>query len=252
MRLAAVHNAAMKVKGFFKGIGSPSALALVAANTIPIFGAILFGWSIFSLMFLFWLENVIIGVLNVARFVGAAPSHGEESPVPGAGRALLLAGQLFMAGFFVVHYGGFCTGHGVFVFALFGKDAGVSVPNGPADGIRVAAKILVDHKLLIAAACIFVSHLFSLCYNYFYKGERYGADLGTIMMRPYGRIIVLHITIILGAVPVMILGSPIWALVLLVLLKTIVDLKAHLMERSKLKGKSKGKIRVPPVESVPR
>jgi hypothetical protein len=58
------------------------------------------------------------------------------------------------------------------------------------------------------------------------------------MGRPYGRIIVLHITIIVGAIPVMVLGSPIWALVLLLILKTGVDLKSHLKERDKMAEKS--------------
>lgn len=210
---------------------TPSTISLVAANTIPVFGAIFLDWSIFSLMFLFWLENIIIGLLNVVRLIGAVP--GDDGVSKGT-KVFLMAFQLFSACFFVVHYGGFCLGHGVFVFAIFGKDAGLGVPGGLEDGLKIAYNLLIDQKLILAAISIFISHLFSLCYNYFYKNERFGADLQQTMMRPYGRIIVLHITIILGAIPVMMLGSPIWALVLLVVLKTGVDLKAHIKERARM------------------
>lgn len=212
---------------------TPSTISLVAANTIPVFGAIFLEWSIFSLMFLFWLENIIIGLLNVVRLIGAVPEE-QKTASGAAAKFFLKAFQLFAACFFTVHYGGFCLGHGVFVFALFGKDAGLGVPSGLGDGLNIAYNILIEQKLILAAISIFISHLLSLSYNYFYRGERLGVDLEQIMMRPYGRIVVLHITIILGALPVMMLGSPIWALVLLVILKTAVDLKAHIKERARM------------------
>lgn len=227
----------MTMKNFFKGASSPTAIALIAANCVPLTGALFFGWSIFSLMFLFWLENVIIGALNIIRFLGATPPEGDEDANNRGARIFMLCLQLFFAGFFTVHYGGFCFVHGMFVFAMFGKEAGVSMPRELSDTIALAGRLLVKEKLLIAALSIFASHLFSLVYNYFIKGERRGADIQQIMARPYGRVVVLHITIIFGGFAVMALGSPIWALVLLLVLKTIVDLKAHLLERAKMEGK---------------
>ncbi len=53
------------------------------------------------------------------------------------------------------------------------------------------------------------------------------------MMRPYGRIIVLHIAIIFGGFLTMALGDPTWMLVILILLKTLVDLAMHGRERQK-------------------
>lgn len=53
------------------------------------------------------------------------------------------------------------------------------------------------------------------------------------MQLPYNRVLVLHLTIIFGAFPVMALGSPIWGLVLLVVLKTAMDLRAHLREHGR-------------------
>ena len=53
------------------------------------------------------------------------------------------------------------------------------------------------------------------------------------MFRPYGRIVVLHLTVLLGGFLVMALGAPAAAIVLLVGLKTAIDLGAHLKERVK-------------------
>jgi hypothetical protein len=50
------------------------------------------------------------------------------------------------------------------------------------------------------------------------------------MSEPYKRIIVMHLTIIFGGWLIMLLRSPVPALILLIALKTIVDLRAHRRE----------------------
>src|SRR5690348_15210944 len=40
----------------------PSVIALVLANLVPVFGVLALHWEVFPLMFLFWSENVIVGV----------------------------------------------------------------------------------------------------------------------------------------------------------------------------------------------
>jgi hypothetical protein len=53
------------------------------------------------------------------------------------------------------------------------------------------------------------------------------------MMQPYGRVMVLHLTVLFGGWVVMLLGSPVFALVLLVVFKTAADWRAHTAERRK-------------------
>jgi hypothetical protein len=53
------------------------------------------------------------------------------------------------------------------------------------------------------------------------------------MGAPYARVVILHLTIIFGAFAVAILGQPIGALVVMVVLKAGVDLAAHLGERAR-------------------
>jgi hypothetical protein len=53
-----------------------------------------------------------------------------------------------------------------------------------------------------------------------------------LMARPYGRVMVLHVTVLIGGFAAMALGSPVWALLLLLALKIGLDLKAHIKEHS--------------------
>jgi len=50
------------------------------------------------------------------------------------------------------------------------------------------------------------------------------------MQAPYSRVVVLHVTVLLGAMLIQLFHSPLWALLLLIGLKIGVDLRAHLKE----------------------
>ena len=89
--------------------------------------------------------------------------------------------------------------------------------------------------MLYAIAALFTSHGISFGYNYFYKGERNRTNLAKLMGQPYGRIVVLHLAVLFGGFLTMALGSPVGVLLILVLLKTIIDVKLHLRERRKNK-----------------
>ena len=84
-----------------------------------------------------------------------------------------------------------------------------------------------------AILALFISHGVSFIYNYLMKGEYTKAKSQNLMTAPYSRIVVLHITIVFGGFLTMILGSPAALLVLLVVLKTIVDVNLHLRGHKK-------------------
>ena len=50
------------------------------------------------------------------------------------------------------------------------------------------------------------------------------------MFAPYGRLVILHLTILLGAFAIMVIGAPVGAVAVLVALKTAMDLGFHLRE----------------------
>jgi hypothetical protein len=199
-----------------------SAWVLIAANLVPVAGVLLGGWSVFALIVLFWMENVIVGVFFVLRMLCADP----RDPA-------LWAGKVFLVPFFCFHYGMFTTIHGVFVFGLFGGKAYDS------HGLQVlepALRAAGDLGLWLPLAALLASHGFSFLWNYLWRGQFRRAKLTELMSKPYGRVVVLHVGIILGAIATTALGSPLWALLVLLGMKIGLDLKAHLKEHSQPKA----------------
>ena len=54
------------------------------------------------------------------------------------------------------------------------------------------------------------------------------------MCAPYGQLVILHLTIILGGIVACVIGSPIATVIVLLLLKTAVDLRLHVREHGRL------------------
>jgi hypothetical protein len=208
-----------------------SALLLVAVNLIPIIGVAVWGWSLMLILVLYWIESGIVGALNVARIAAARGSSfgigGNRITIRMSGFAGGLA-RGALIGFFIFHYGMFWVVHGVFVFLLPVFAGMSSVTDGsfaPADFGPLPLDGLVLSALALAA-----SHVVSYFSNYLGRGEYLRVSPQEQMMSVYGRVIVLHITILGGAFVVGLFGTPIAALVLLVALKIAADLFFHLRE----------------------
>jgi hypothetical protein len=138
-----------------------------------------------------------------------------------------------MGPFFTVHYGMFWLVHGVFVVTLFGPTgpfAGPGAVAGPS--LPIALPITGEVPLVPGAgwaiAALLLSHGVSFVQTWLRGGERDGVGPATLMRRPYGRVLVLHLTLLLGGFLVVALGAPLLALVLMVAIKIGVDAAAHL------------------------
>ena len=185
---------------------SLSVLSLIGANLIPLVGVRFLKWDFGEVMVLFWAESAVIGFWNVIKLV-----------IVGKWAALLAAP------FFVGHFGGFMTGHFLFIYYFFvrGIDAA-----GPEAGARTALLDLFV-PLWPALAALFISHGVSFFTNYLGQHEYLGTDLKTQMSEPYKRIMVMHMTIIIGGFLTMLLRAPEAAVLLLIAFKTAADLHAH-------------------------
>jgi hypothetical protein len=164
-----------------------SVWALIAANLVPLGGVLFAGWSAFEVVFLYWLENLIIGFFNLGKIitVGAigAPAGGElpgRSPV--AARLINMAGACFFAGFFLFHYGIFTSVHGIFVVTLLAPDIRESMPRS--EGLW---GFLIGDTLYLALQSgftwsfltLFASHGFSFAYNFLYVARSIAASAST-------------------------------------------------------------------------
>ena len=191
---------------------SPSAIALIGANLVPLAGILLLGWDLGEIMTLFWAENAVIGFYNVIKLA-----------IVGKWAAVIIAP------FFIGHYGGFMAGHFLFVYYLFVRGF---KPSGPEDPpYPELARLFVP--LWPALAALLISHGVSFILNYLGRREYVGMTAEKQMAEPYKRIMLLHVTIIFGGGMIMLLKSPVPALVLLIALKTAMDLRAHRREHER-------------------
>ncbi len=86
----------------------------------------------------------------------------------------------------------------------------------------------------IEMMALFISHGVSYLFNFIGGGEYKRVSPAGQMFKPYGRLVVLHVTIIIGAMAISITGAAIAALVVLVLLKIGLDIGLHLAEHRDL------------------
>ena len=231
---------------FQKSMTNFPLVALLIANALPVVGVLCFGWDAFAIVLLYWTENIVVGFYNVLKMVfvkessPAISKHSSISNLEFVGIPIK-PGKYSLILFFIIHYGGFTLGHGLAVIALFNNDAFPSELTWPCFLVFLQAFIYgmfntfsrFPANILIGIVCLFASHGISFVYNYFYRDERSRTSLQELMGQPYARIVVLQITIIFGGWLTMAMGSPVGVLLILVLLKTIIDIKLHLRERKK-------------------
>jgi hypothetical protein len=189
-------------------------LLIVVLNLLPIGGVLFWDWQAFDIIFLYWIENLIIGGFSALRMVARPYRHPVDWLFP-----------MFIAPFFVLHYGAFCWGHGMFVMTMFGADANLSdgLPGAVTSALQNSSMILAVASLITLQAVDWVRDTMR---------DGLGAEgVRDLMIAPYRRIVVLHLTIILGGFVVMAMGEPVAGLLALIALKTASDVW-HARKRS--------------------
>jgi hypothetical protein len=190
-------------------ISSLSTLALIIANLVPLAGAALLGWKLSDVMVLYWAESAIIGVFNVCKII-----------VIGRWFAVLAAP------FFLGHFGGFMSIHFLFIYTIFIK--------GPQD---MSAGSLGEVALLFTAlwpalAALFISHAFSFFHNFLGRQEHRQRTVNSQMSEPYARIIFMHLVLIFGGGLTLVLGESAPVLMVVIVLKVWMDVRAHIKEHA--------------------
>jgi hypothetical protein len=181
---------------------------LLLTNLATVAGAVLQGWNITDLLWIYWGQNVVIGYYNVHRIVDLDRISidrfiGSIRPIEPSCET-----QRCTAVCFALHYGLFHLVYGVFLLITFRIQ-----PGFPLAGV------------LFCILAFWFTHRFSYRFN---RGrDRAVSNIGSLMFFPYVRIIPMNLVILLGA-PVA--GNDTLALVLLLLLKTAVDVAVHVIE----------------------
>ncbi len=226
--------------GFFEFVSSAwetnSGRAIIAANLVPAVGLLFFGWDVFSLVFLYWFENVVIGVYQALRMAlagGLTPLPMDRIVItnPTAMQAEfqrklgnVSAGlKYFLIPFFCVHYGVFCFGHGLFVMNFFGHRGAAATQ---------AARFQAPDNVGLAMIALIVIHGFIFVKDYVLDGEWKNASAAQLMMEPYGRIVTLHIFIMSSALFVNKFNMVPAVLLAVVFIKTAWDCRKDFLRRA--------------------
>jgi len=193
-------------------------VALILANLLPVGGVLFFGWNVFQIVFLFWLENVMTGILTLLKMLVADPTSIR-----------MWFNKIIMIPLFFFEYGMFTFVHGILVLAL------TLVDNRTVTGdnwIPDALKTVMDPYLPWVAGMLLASHTFSFVWNYMGKGEYRKASLENLMNRSFSRVVVLHLTVLFGGSLMVVLKAPVAFLLPLVAIKIILDIGRHIHQHA--------------------
>lgn len=202
-----------------------SSFSLVVGNLLPIWAVWAGHMSVGDVFVVYWIENLAYWAITIVK---VRTARGERGPGSARmtlnGRPVGESDSGALAFFFALHYGIFTLVHGVFAFVM----------------AFVAGGDLHPGAWLLAGVALGLSHLGSLWLNWFDGGERWRVSAPTAMWQPYPRMLVLHVGIILGfGLAMSSVGSSeapsgleeLAPVMLLLGLKTVVDLALHLWER---------------------
>nr|WP_321360881.1 DUF6498-containing protein [uncultured Hyphomonas sp.] len=210
---------------FARTYRDPMAWLSLLVDLLPVIAVVFFGWKAVPLVALYWLENLVIGVFTILRMIGTV-----------AADILNLAAAAFMVPFFTVHYGMFCFGHGVFLSAFAGSKTGNVAPGF--GGMRT----LVDwalgtgpYMLWFVGAIILINMLFYLI-DFIGRGDFRNTQLPAEMFAPYGRIVTLHVAIILGAGLMLAFGQPLLGVLILIMLRVGFGMFLNMLRQRKIEG----------------
>jgi hypothetical protein len=183
---------------------------ILVGNAVTLAGALFEHWPAAPVLWVYWGQSVMIGVLNVIRILcltefSTAGFTSNGSQVPETEK-----GKVNTAVFFAIHYGFFHL-----VYALFLSSG---VLGGKMSGWMPAT-------VLLNVAIFAVAYGFPMMKTHGHDLKSKRPNLGALMFYPYLRIIPMHLTIILGS------AFPLGALPLFILLKTGSDVGLHIVER---------------------
>lgn len=213
---------------------TPAVISLIAMNLLPLIGVFYFGWDAGTIVFLYWLENVVIGVLNIPKIYSSREDEAQpKKPRAKRGKYHYVVsdgsrdkrsrgGLVFLCVFFSFHYGMFCFGHYMFLKSTY-RD----LPD-----LNEMFAALTGPVLFWSLLGLTISHIVSMIVNFYGKGEYKTRSASAQMFMPYTRIVVLHVVIILSGFIALAAGQSIATLLLLVVFKIGFDLAAHVVEHS--------------------
>lgn len=202
-----------------------SKISLIVANLIPLVGVLIWSYDLKSIMFIYWMESLVIVLFNYFKIKKAKGGISSEQMLNGNVSSVMLARYLVdhsnpksISTLFILKYGFLFICYGLFIINVFGMPE------------------ISGNVILINIAILFLSHFISYKVNFIGKEEFLKVSPSYLVSQPQGRLLVMHVTIIAMGFFLVELGQPIYALVIMIILKIIVDLISHSYEHKKIES----------------
>lgn len=203
------------LKSAFKKV---STWVLIISNLSIIFFAVVDGIGLLQILWIYWIQSVIIGVFNFIKIISLKEFSTEGLKQGSKPVEETKVAKFSIAFFFLFHYGIF---H--FVYALF-LSSGLPALFGSGSGKAGSTYIYY-------ATLIFLIN-YTIEFIYYLKEREPRPNLAKMMAAPYTRIIPMHLTIILGGFigmgsVVFSLDAGITLIIFFTLIKTCIDVVSH-------------------------
>lgn len=180
-----------------------SVVSLLISNVIVIILAIVQKWEVSTVLWIYWMQSIIIGFFQFLRILSLKSFSTENFKINNQSVLPTTQTKTFTAFFFMFHYGFFHFIYAIFLFNFFTSSQASDFAN-----------------LFLGGTIFFINHLFSYYHNKIID-EQKTQNIGQLMFTPYTRIIPMHLIIVFGAI----LGQS--ALIIFLFLKTLADLAMH-------------------------
>lgn len=202
-----------------------SVIILIAVNLFPLFGVFFFDWDAIMLVIFYCIETFIIGLFNAAKMILSKvdipqkhlsenkTSNGQFTDIQGNPGCI----KIFLVPFFLFHYNIFVISQTVAIYFISTEffENEISIQN------------FLTYDFIVTVLLIILSHAYSFYKNYIGKEEYKKQPVTTLMVKPYKRVFIQQITVIIGTFLIILFQGPAGFLILLIGLKLIVDIRSH-------------------------
>lgn len=191
----------------------PSQWSLLFTNVLVLAAAVIQRWPPIELIIIYWIQSVMIGVVNVIRILNLKDFSVQGYFINNQPAKKDNYTKFYTAIFFAAHYGLFHLVYGLFIFLT--PDLMAS------EGYKINTGYLLGIALLF-----FLNHLFSYLYNK--PKDETKQNIGGLLFFPYIRILPMHLVILFGGF-FNLIGSQ-YLTIFFGAMKTAADMAMHRIE----------------------
>jgi len=191
-------------------LGDLSLWGLILSNLIAVVWAVIKGWSLGIIMWVYWCQSVIIGIWWFFKLLTLKEFSTKDFKIKDMSVPPTQETKIKTSFFFLVHYGIFHTVYAAFLCNMLKK--GHIKP------------------IFLVAGVFFIYQAFSFFYNRKWDTAK-KPNIGKLLFFPYARIVPMHLTLIFGGI----LSGGVFesklTLAIFMTLKAIADIVMHIFER---------------------